>query len=787
MQDFYLLLVRAWDSGTPTQFADTSVNITVVEESKFPPTVYPLQVTIFSFRDAFSGGIIGKINAVDKDPFDVLRYSVGASINQNSGVEYFDVDGQDGTLVAITPLDEGQYYVNISITDGKFTRSVDASITVHVLTEDMIENSVILTMGPVSPDEFIARYRSLLVKVIAAELIETESNVVIISLQSRVQHFNGTVKRIGREIRESLDVLLVIKKNEKYFYSRPEIMKSLQARLTRIHRKLSLDFFEVMKPACSSETKCSNHGDCFEDIFIKDDIMMPLNTRLSSVVAPRFEHVAACRCQQGYDGVHCGDLVNACGHRPCSKHQKCSPTDLTSKGYMCHCPEGYAGKMCEIDISKCDDISCYYPSNPLSFIGNSYAQYSISQLEESSAMQLSLYLRSKQSVGVISFTSGIVDYSILEVLDGFVQYRWECGSGEGTVRASNQRVDDGKWHLINLTREGTVAILSVDGGKSSSVAPGDNDVLNINSESMFFGAQVSFQFPNPNIVYGFVGCIDQITFDEKKLPFSLKNGEPNSAPSLKRLVDVDLFCPDTLPSPGICGSHPCYNGGTCLEISSRDYKCTCSPRYTGKQCQVDNAPCSSSPCLHNGVCVVSGYSFACECPSNLSGRRCEYGIHCNPNPCDNGGRCEEGIRGPICKCHHFFGHKCEQDIDECVRNPCQNEGQCLNFFGGFSCLCQPNFTGKYCNDVVSDEESLGFSISLEELVIVLTLFIAFALIVVIIGSWQRKRWKQKRQQQNNRVKLTSHVKNDLSSVERPNRNSKICNVEADQVKISVFV
>lgn len=788
-QNEYLLRVRAWDSGSPPLYSDCAVNITVVERSKYPPTVFPLQVTVYSYRTAYRGGIIGKVSAIDKDVYDTLEYSVGlqestSSEYLNGDVDYFDVDGQDGTLVAVTPLDAGLYHVNVTVSDGKFSRTVDVSVDVRVLTQQMVDNSVILKMGHVSPDDFIARYKGILIKSIASELYLSEGQIQIISLQSNYHHQSNWT-RIARDIIESLDVLLVLVKENDNYYTRNETMDLLRAKQGRIKRRLLLDRLEVMESVCTSSSECSGNGDCVDLVVLRDDVVMPLNTRLGSVVALRFEHESGCLCHQGFGGELCQNLVNACGHRPCSKFEMCTPTDLIPKGYLCHCPVGFAGQKCDIDVSKCNNLSCYYPIRPLSFRGKSYAQYSAPHQEETSFMQLSLHLRTRHPVGVISYAAGSVDYSQLEVIDGHIQYRWDCGSGEGVVRVSSKKINDNKWHFVNVTRKGTLSILALDGEENSSVAPGDNDILNVESDYMYLGAQVTHTHLNPNVEYGFVGCIDEVMLNGARLPLTLTNMNGDKA-SLKRFVNVELTCPESLPVPGVCGSHPCLNRGTCAELNRSEFECTCSERYSGKQCEVDEAPCASKPCLNDGVCVVMGHSYSCNCPIKLSGKRCEYGVYCNPNPCQNGGRCEEGSNGPICKCHLFTGERCHRDFDECLQNPCHNGGTCLNFYGGFRCLCPANSSGEYCTDVIATS-SLGLSITLEDLFVILAVFIAFALVIIIIVVWQRRRCRKKKHQQNNRVRLTAHVKNDLKAVDhRPHRNSKICNVEADQVRERFF-
>lgn len=777
--------VRVYDSGSPPMFSDCSVNITVVQRSMFPPTVFPFHVTVFSYRTAYRGGIIGKVNALDKDPYDTLQYSIGSSGGSSfnsADVDYFDVDNEDGTLVAVTPLDAGVYHVNVSVSDGKFIRSVDVSINVHVLTQQMVDSAVILKMGPVSPEEFVATYKEVLIQAIASELYLSERQIHVLSLQASNAPESSQVNRsrISRDVTEHLEVLLVIEKNQQEYYSRNETMELLEETEPRLKRKISLKTLEIMESICSSSLQCSNNGDCVDVIGVKDEIMMPLNTRLGSVVALHFEHKSGCHCHQGFGGEMCQELVNACGHRPCSPHQVCTPTDLIPKGYLCHCRVGFAGVQCDIDVSKCKNLSCYYPIRPLSFKGKSYIQYAAPHQEESSSLQLSMYVRTRHPVGVLSFAAGSVDYSVLEISDGHIQYRWDCGSGEGIVRSVNKKLSDNKWHFVNVTRKGTMSTLSLDGIDVSSDAPGDNDVLNIESEYMYLGAKVTHSPINHNVDYGFVGCIDEVSFNGNKLPLSLSSLKSDKA-SLKRFVNVELTCPESLPLPGVCGSHPCLNSGACIELNEHQYKCKCPNRYSGTRCDIDEKPCSSLPCLNDGVCVVTGNNYSCSCPIKLSGKRCEYGVHCNPNPCQNGGRCEEGSNGPICKCHHFAGERCQRDIDECMQNPCRNGGTCLNFYGGFRCLCPYNATGEYCTEAVSASAS-NLSISLEDLVVILAVFLSFAVVIICIVVWQKRRCRHKKHQQNNRVKLTAHVKNDLKSVDlRPHRNSKLCNVEADQV------
>ncbi len=66
------------------------------------------------------------------------------------------------------------------------------------------------------------------------------------------------------------------------------------------------------------------------------------------------------------------------------------------------------------------------------------------------------------------------------MVNGMVQYRFDCGSGEGLVRVDSVKVNDGQWHHITIERRGNQAEIMIDGkANAESSAPGTNDVLNL--------------------------------------------------------------------------------------------------------------------------------------------------------------------------------------------------------------------------------------------------------------------------------------------------------------------
>ena len=231
--------------------------------------------------------------------------------------------------------------------------------------------------------------------------------------------------------------------------------------------------------------------------------------------------------------------------------------------------------------------------------------------------------------------------------------------------------------------------------------------------------------------------MDDIRIDGVALPLHVQ--AESRVAKLARLNNVDFKC-GQLSTPGICGSQPCHNGGSCSESETeeRGYTCTCSARFTGAHCEYDQDPCASSPCLFEAKCVNLRNDYHCECPPKLSGKRCHYGKYCNPNPCHNGGMCEEGAAGPICKCRGFTGTYCTVDINECLHNnPCQNSGTCINSNGGFHCVCPQGVSGPYCSDILGKATGRNddFAFKLEEMVAIIvgSLFLFVIIIALYIG------------------------------------------------------
>ena len=105
-----------------------------------------------------------------------------------------------------------------------------------------------------------------------------------------------------------------------------------------------------------------------------------------------------------------------------------------------------------------------------------------------------------------------------------VQYRFDCGSGEGLVMIP-YHISDGKWHTVMVERHANTAEIFLDGQYSAvTTAPGVNDVLNLDTSKVFFGAEVeTYANGYMDVRKGFKGCIEDIRIYNVRLPVSGSN------------------------------------------------------------------------------------------------------------------------------------------------------------------------------------------------------------------------------------------------------------------------
>ncbi|KAJ8416521.1 hypothetical protein AAFF_G00358090 [Aldrovandia affinis] len=676
--EHYMLHVQVADSGKPPLASSTFISIRVIEESVYPPAVLPLDVFVTTQGEEYPGGVLGKVHATDQDIYDMLTYSLSPE-----PFGPFSLSATDGKLVARRGLDEGHYPLNVTVTDGRFTAGAGINVHVRRITQRMLNGSIAVRFANVAPEEFVGDYWR--------NFLRALRNVAAV-LEDR---------RAGGQRAAVL------------FYK-------LNSSVDAIEEMTGLHIARVIDKLCAG-LECPR-GYCDEVITLDNSAMSTHSTARLSFVTPRHHRAAVCLCK----GSKCPVLNTVCEGDPCPEGSVCISSQKEAK-YSCVCTDGKVG--------TCSGG----PS--LTFSGNGYVKYRLMENENKEEMKLSLKLRTFSSHAILMYARG-TDYSILEIHNGRLQYKFDCGSGPGLVSVHSIQLNDGEWHTVSLEVDGNYAKLVLDQDHAASgMAPGTLRTLNLD-DTVYFGGHArehtARRGRSPPIANGFRGCMEALVLNGQELPLSAKPRPHAHAHAV--MEDMAEVSPGCTMAPALgCSSNPCTNGGTCSSLPSGGYFCKCGALFMGTHCEISISPCASNPCLYGGTCVPHRGDFYCQCRGQYSGQRCQLGPYCKDNPCKNSGKCIDSLDGPVCECEQGFqGERCLSDIDECANNPCANGGQCENTYGSYSCNCSLAFRGKLCelkSEIRNKFISTSWNIGLEEIigivVFVLSIFI-LALFFVLI-------------------------------------------------------
>lgn len=624
----YTLQIRVFDNGTPPLFSDTFVTIKVIEESQYPPVIIPLEVSINSYKDDYRGGVIGKVFATDQDEYDNLMYRLVPT--PSSGYDssnLFKISESDGVISALSNLDLGKYNISVAVSDGKFTAHTTVKVSVDLISEEMVKSAAIIRFRDVSPKEFLMSHKKQFVR--AVQLVMGNRilprDVVIISVQKSDMELGSNMiqsdnplndfmsaitggeerqdqfhlepsraqrrkrrSRVAAAVREDtdLDVLFAVRlgNGTNAFHTRDEVLKALDENVEEIESRTKLKVDAVVKTNCDASV-CGPNGRCLDKTEMDANKLETIAIDVNSFVSARFYMRTECKCREGYGGEYCTEYVNECARNPCPPYQICTVDGITttttamkgslpSEGFECRCPEGFTGPTCEKEISKCNNEVCFTLKRPVSFSGKSFAHYKIESQFAREIVQdqfsLSLLLRTTQKSGNLMYSAGKIDFNILEIHNGIVQYRFDLGSGEGIVSVASVSVSDGQWHEVRLERQGNSAKLVVDSKHTAQgSAPGVNGVLNVQSNDIYFGSELR---EHPKIIgfedlrRGFIGCMDKITIAKDLIPLYKTEG---NRVSLQKFTNIDFSCDaDVLKPVGVCDNYPCLNGECFIPFSS---------------------------------------------------------------------------------------------------------------------------------------------------------------------------------------------------------------------------
>jgi hypothetical protein len=268
---------------------------------------------------------------------------------------------------------------------------------------------------------------------------------------------------------------LTVSRGESRGYHRPSFVKQrISEGIAQLTAESGLEVTSLTSEVCRSDT-CSNKGDCRDRLWLDNVDLLHINDEKNgnSYLFPKFVRTYECICRQGFGGQDCAVAVNKCSREMCSKYEMCVPNDSES---VCICPPGLQGDRCA--VSMCDKPSECSQKESISLMGNGYFRLFIAQSVEA-RMELLVEFKTISRNAYLMHGAGPKDFHSILIEEGFVEYRWDCGTGIGRAKISHIRVDDGQFHNLKIVRRGRQVKLILDNHQAEAASPPGSDVVNL--------------------------------------------------------------------------------------------------------------------------------------------------------------------------------------------------------------------------------------------------------------------------------------------------------------------
>ncbi|NWH55124.1 EGFLA protein, partial [Fregata magnificens] len=263
----------------------------------------------------------------------------------------------------------------------------------------------------------------------------------------------------------------------------------------------------------------------------------------------------------GADVGECSSGI--CDEASCVNSGTCTVSKADS--YICLCPLGFKGHHCEealtLAIPQFNESLKSFASTPWPLEPQNYLSF----------MEFEMTFRPDLETGVLlySYDTDSKDFLSINMVAGYVEFRFDCGSGTAVIR-SEEPVSLGQWHELQVSRTAKNGILQVDKQKPvEGMAEGAFTQIKCSSE-IFIGGIPSHDAvkKNSGILRPFSGSIQKIILNDQTID-----------------VKHDFtFGVNLANAAHPCVSSPCANGGTCVPKKD-SYECDCPLGFDGQHCQ----------------------------------------------------------------------------------------------------------------------------------------------------------------------------------------------------------
>ncbi|XP_067423513.1 protocadherin Fat 2 [Emydura macquarii macquarii] len=573
----YLLQVQVLDSGIPPLSSSAFVNVQVMEQSQYAPSALPLEIFITTNERAFRGGVLGKVHATDRDPHDILVYTLGAKVPPEGR---FSVGATDGKIIAGERLPHGHYALNVTVSDGTFTTTTTVNVHVWCFSQEALDKAVVLHFRHLSPEEFVGDHWRNLQRFLGKTLVTRRQNIHMASLQPAAAS-------------DGVELLLAVGEPHGSFYEphgsfyEPHVLANkIALSAGEMDQLVGLQMQKAVHVPCQGPD-CSRRV-CKETIQLNPGLVSTYSTARLSVLTPRHSLKQICSCN--------GTAVRFSGHSYVwYHHQERGDWQLQVrlKTHQLHGVPLFVNGTNTAVLELVNGVPHLGHRCSGNMSGN------LSSLGFVSDGEWHSVLLEVKSTSLRLLVDNLGNTSLrLPVACSVSPSRRDLFFGGIVQSRQPRRVTQGFRGCLDAVR--------ID-GEDVMLLPGDKQANGIVEE------------------VGTKQCCSHA-------------GACSSSPCLNDGMCAEIhrggytcICPELFSgdhcelgdSP--CESKPCLHGGTCI-LSKTGYTCHCPDWYLGERCEKVAEECQDNPCQNAGRCVNAGGSPRCICPGEYQGAFCTQRI-----------------------------------------------------------------------------------------------------------------------------------------------------------------
>ncbi|KAK2848764.1 hypothetical protein Q5P01_008598 [Channa striata] len=556
------LKIQVTDSGHPPLSSICVVNINVTEQSKYPPSVVPLEVFITTSGGLFANRVIGRLHASDQDLQDVLSYKL---VSENPDGGRFSVDLADGKIWADENLKEGSYSLNVSVTDGKFSVSTGVKVHVWVSDQRVLDSGLTLQLDGMSPEEFLGDHWRGLQRFLAQALLLPRQELHLASLQ---QQHDAQV----------LDVLLVWRPQSGLIQPLPTTR--LAGIISDVEDSLGLRILRVSHNGCLG-TGCPPRG-CRNVVRLTGERLNHFTTARAGYITPQHTWESVCPCNE-------------------------SAARFDGKSYLM-----YLHRMDEDNQDFRLSLRFKtFQGNGLIMSTNGTNDWGTLQLTDGELQfRYSCGNTSPGSLLVRSppLSNGQWHSIVLEVNSTALRLTLDQQHPASTILTEPCRMTHSHGALLfaSVTQDSASEVLL-----NLPNFIGCLEGLNFNGKQIRVGDTAEWNGPGRRRVFGVYQCCSRAGAcnDNHCLNSGVCEEDAAGEP---RCRCAGLFHGDRCELPdNPCVSQPCANDMVCVP-KAQGYMCNCSVDSAGERCPNHIEHCTPNPCPGGFDCKVTGGSIHCD-------------------------------------------------------------------------------------------------------------------------------------------------------------------------------